>query len=200
MKCNASGSLLCEKCLLDTPNASPTEHSFIHAVFDYRNPTIKNAIWRFKYRNSRSIAKCFSKQLYEDIIAEVGEDVDAHIREKFLLVPIPLHATRKRERGYNQSELLAQALLACDTASIFEFAPNILSRARNTTPQARSEKRSARIKNLQGAFTAHDHARIRGRSIILIDDVTTTGATLLAAKQALSPAKPRKVLAFTITH
>jgi len=73
-------------------------------------------------------------------------------------------------------------------------------RTRATAPQARSEKRVARLANLRGAFVCTGPSRIRGRVVILIDDVTTTGATLLEAKRALTVAKPRKVLAFTVAH
>jgi predicted amidophosphoribosyltransferase len=87
-----------------------------------------------------------------------------------------------------------------DKSSIFEFAPGALVRTRKTTAQARSEKRTARIANLHEAFTCPDPTHIRGRTIILIDDVTTTGATLLSAKHALSLARPRKIIAFTVAH
>lgn len=198
--CALEGTLLCAKCLAKVPSAPSVEHSFIHAVFDYRHSLIKNAIWRFKYKNTRNFAEVFSEKLYEEILGYLGESLHVSSNETFLLIPIPLHKKRLHERGYNQSELLARAVLTHDTANLFELAPNLLVRTRATKPQARSEKRTVRLMNLRGAFACPDPAHIRGRIVILIDDVSTTGATLLEAKRALASAKPREVLAFAVAH
>ncbi len=198
--CRTPRTLLCENCLGEVPQASPAEHPFIHGTFDYRDPIIKRAIWRFKYKNMRNFAEIFAPYLYDEIIGTIGESLSISVSEKFLLVPIPLHKKRLRERGYNQSALLALALIKLDSAKLFEYSPDILVRARETKPQAKSEKRAVRLANLRDAFTCIDPARVRGRTIILIDDVTTTGATLLEAKRALSSGRPRKVLAFTVGH
>ncbi len=198
--CRAPRTLLCENCLGEVQQARPTEHSFIHGTFDYRDPIIKRSIWRFKYKNMRGFAEIFAPYLYDEIIGTLGESLSVSVSEKFLLVPVPLHKNRQLERGYNQSALLTLALIKLDSAKLFEYSPDILIRTRKTMPQAKSEKRATRLANLRDAFTCIDPARVRGRTIILIDDVTTTGATLLEAKRALSEGKPRKVLAFTVGH
>ncbi len=198
--CAQNGTPLCISCLNKIPSANSAEHSFIQAIFDYRHPLIKDSIWRFKYKNMRGFAEVFADVLYDEIVATLGEGLYFSTDKKFLLVPIPLHPHRLRERGYNQSELLARAIITRDNSGVFEIASNVLIRTRRTTPQARSEKRSARITNLKGAFNVADPSLIKGRIVILIDDVTTTGATLLDAKRALQTAKPRKVLAFTVGH
>ncbi len=198
--CRTLNTLLCEECLMRVPPASPAEHSFIRAVFDYKNKLIKRAVWRFKYKNARGFAEVFAPYLCDEIVGTLGEGLYASERAKFLIIPIPLHNARLRERGYNQSELLAQAVIKLDHGGIFELASNVLVRTRKTKPQAHSEKRAVRIENLRDAFSCTDYARVRGRTVILLDDVTTTGATLLAAKQALTVCKPRKVLAFTVAH
>lgn len=198
--CNTSCTLLCVKCLTKVPPAPPAEHSFIYAIFDYHHQFIKKAIWRFKYKNARGFAKVFAEKLYEGILDELSDGMHTSPGETFLLVPVPLHKKRLRERGYNQSELLARALTAYDRVHIFELAPELLVRTRATAPQARSEKRATRLGNLRGAFACTDPARIRSRTVILIDDVSTTGTTLLEARRALTPAKPRKVLAFAVAH
>ena len=192
--------LLCKKCLASVPAPFPAELSFIRAVFDYKNKFIKRAIWRFKYENAREFAEVFADSLYDEIIGELGESLHVSENEKFLLIPIPLHQHRLRERGYNQSELLARAVMKRDHGGIFELSPKVLIRTRKTKPQAHSEKRTVRLANLRDAFACVDHARVHGRTVILLDDVTTTGATLLAAKQALDRAHPHSVLAFTIGH
>ncbi len=198
--CSNQRTLLCVRCLSKIPSAPPTEHSFIRGVFDYHHPLIKDAVWRLKYKHVQGFAEVFAEKLYEEIIGELGDNLDAAPKETFLLIPVPLHKKRLSERGYNQSELIARAIIAYDQAHTFELAPDILVRIHATAPQARSQKRTARIANLRGAFACTDPSYVRGRIVILIDDVTTTGATLLEAKRALIAAKPRKVLAFTVAH
>lgn len=198
--CHTYGVLFCVPCLESCPRAVSAKHSFIHAVYDYQNPIIKRSLWRFKYENVRDVATVFARPLYEKILDELCDDIDAHQQEKYVLIPIPLHTSRRRERGYNQSELLVREIMACDEGNIFEFAPDALTRIRKTKPQARSEKRTERIANLHDAFECPDPTLVRGRTIILIDDVTTTGATLLSAKHTLSSAHPRKILACTVAH
>ena len=198
--CHTRGTFLCANCLGEVPPATKVEHSFIKAVFDYRNPVLKQAIWKFKYEHARELALIFAPYLYDEIIGTLGDTLDMRVSEKFLLVPIPLHAERFRERWYNQSALLVKELLKLDSASLFEESPEVLVRTRATKPQAKSERRATRLANLKGAFVCDEAKRIRGRIVILIDDVTTTGATLVEAKHALSKGKPRKILAFTVAH
>lgn len=198
--CRRSGTLLCATCIEDTQRAPQSEHAFINAVFDYHNKAIKRAVWRFKYKNARGFAKIFAPYLYDEIIGALGNELFISGGENILLVPVPLHKKRLRERGYNQSELLAREILKLDSARIFSYAPELLIRVRETKSQAKSEKRNARIKNLRDAFCSPPTLRARGCVVILIDDVTTTGATLVEAKRSIRTLRPRKVLAFTVAH
>lgn len=197
--CDTHRTLLCEKCIAHIPRTPSSTHPFITAVFDYRNPIIRRAIWRFKYKNVRGFAEIFGEKLYEEIMGDLGDNLYFSKNETFLLVPIPLHKKRLRRRGYNQSELIAHAIMKNDTGNIFERAPKALVRIRETKPQARSEKRAARLQNLRGAFRA-DPAPVRGKHIILIDDVATTGATLSEARKALLSAGARSVRAYAVAH
>lgn len=202
-ECAKSGTFLCEECLSSLPNAQHPEYAFITAIFDYQNPAIRKVIWRFKYRNARGVARCFGERLYEEILNELGNGLDASTRplgaNSFLLIPIPLHNKRLRERGYNQSELLAREIVKYDTGKMFQIETNALKRTQNTKPQAKSEKRASRFKNLCGAFTATSSI-VRGKHILLIDDVTTTGATFSEARKTLLLAGARTVNAYAVAH
>jgi ComF family protein len=185
--------------MANVPSASPPAQSFITAIFDYQNPIIRGVIWKFKYKNARAVARCFGGILYDEIIGEISDDLRVSKNEVFLLVPIPLHKKRLRERGYNQSELLAREIIKYDTGKIFQIETRTLLRTRATKPQAKSEKRTKRFENLRGAFRV-DTKRVHGENIILLDDVTTTGATLSEARKALLKAGAKTVRAYAVAH
>ncbi|MEK7460552.1 MAG: phosphoribosyltransferase family protein [Patescibacteria group bacterium] len=182
------------------PRARPPEDRFIHALYDYRHPLVKRVIWKLKYKNAKDVAECFADSLLEEIIAVLDEELLVFESEKPLIIPIPLHKKRLRERGYNQSDLIAKAVVAQGEQKIFDISTTILRRVKETKSQVRSEKRTVRIKNLENSFICDTPSLVRGRTIILIDDVTTTGATISSAKKALIRANPKKILAFTIAH
>ncbi|MCJ7502755.1 MAG: hypothetical protein MUP80_06825, partial [Acidobacteriia bacterium] len=120
-----------------------------------------------------------------------------------ILVPVPLHSSRERERGFNQAELLAQGL-ARGLARAREIgAPRLeagcLRRTRATAPQTGLSLR-ARQENVRGVFSVVRPERVRERVVVLVDDVMTTGATLSACAQALKAAGARAVLALTLAR
>jgi ComF family protein len=106
------------------------------------------------------------------------------VTERVALVPVPLAGARERERGFNQSQLLAQAVSRHWDIPVW---PDILQRSRETRSQTRLTP-SERASNVSGAFVAPQvtHERLRGAHLVLVDDVITTAATLNAAAQALT--------------
>jgi ComF family protein len=111
-----------------------------------------------------------------------------------LVVPVPLHRARLAERGYNQSALIARPI-ARELGA--RFAASALTRSRATAPQAKLD-RAARLTNVAQAFVAHRHARLKGRSVLLVDDVATTGATLVDCARALRQAGANPIRALVV--
>ena len=101
-----------------------------------------------------------------------------------VLVPVPLHGRRLRERGYNQSGLLAGGLGKLVGAPVVD---DCLIRSRHTPPQAKTATVAERVSNVAAAFSCRDH-RLWGRGVLLIDDVATSGATLDGCAAALKEA------------
>ncbi len=117
-----------------------------------------------------------------------------------ILIPIPLSPARYRERGFNQAELICRELVSLNPEADLKFYSDVLIKPRDTLHQAHIGNRSTRLKNLIGSFSIIHPEKIKGRNIILIDDVTTTGATLSEARKILKRGGARKVIAFTIAH
>jgi ComF family protein len=134
---------------------------------------MRQAIHQLKYRNLRALAVTLS-QLLKDYLVANPIPVEA-------LVPVPLHPKRLRERGYNQSSLLARELGKLTGLAVVD---DCLIRQRTAPAQARSASVEERRRNVAEAFICRDH-RLRERQVLLIDDVATSGATLDACAAAL---------------
>jgi ComF family protein len=113
-----------------------------------------------------------------------------------LLVPVPLHPRRLRERGFNQSELIARAL---GRRTGLPLLTRALSRRRDTPPQA-GLTAAVRRRNVSGAFVARPCSALAGRTVVLIDDVLTTGATARACAAALQEAGASAVHVLTVAR
>ena len=113
-----------------------------------------------------------------------------------VLVPVPLHPRRRRERGYNQSELLAREL-AIRTG--LELAARALVRRVDTPPQA-GLSAAGRRRNVAGAFAVRKRTSVAGRVVVLLDDVMTTGATALACARILKEAGAAEVRLLSVAR
>jgi len=137
-------------------------------------------VQRFKYGPDVTLAPTLG-----DFLADNGPVMDAYA----LLVPVPLHPSRLRWRGFNQALLLARPLARRGRVRLAPFA---LARTRPTAPQVGLNDKE-RQENIAGAFTVRDPVLVRGRSILLIDDVYTTGATVNECARVLRGAGARRV-------
>lgn len=208
--CKKSGNDLCLDCLCSIQTAERESAKWIFPIYDYRNPKIKKAIWMFKYSKKKRLANIFSEILYERIIEELADLGKIENFKEAILIPIPLSIKRHRERGFNQSLLICKKLINIDKRAqksnkenikkSFELLKNILIKIKDLEHQARIENRQNRLNNIIGSFVVKNKEKIKNKNIILIDDVTTTGATLSEAKKVLKQAGARKVIAFTIAH
>ena len=148
---------------------------------------VREAVHCFKYRNCRVAAPCLGGQM--------SIYLDANPLPGDVLVPVPLHPKKLRERGYNQAELLAREL---SKGTGLKVETGFLARTRNTAPQARSGDGSMRQRNVDRAFECRGDAQ--GVSCILVDDVCTTGSTLNACAEALAAAGASSIWALTLAR
>lgn len=163
---------MCGHCLKNPPPFSQTT-----AVFGYRYP-INKLIQMMKYGDQLPLAHAFALQL--------ARKVDLTERPDYVIA-MPLHPTRLRERGFNQSLLIAQTLAHRHSLRLL---PTACERIRATEPQT-SLPKDQRAKNMRGAFQCH--VDLTGKHIALVDDVLTTGASLSALAAAVQTCGATKI-------
>lgn len=129
--------------------------------------------------------------LAEPMATLMASQIDAEVAD--LVVPVPLHRSRERSRGYNQAALIAKHLAS---SSGLMFDARAMRRTRPTTPLAKTMRREERRAIVEGAFTA-EAPRVPDRRVLLIDDVVTTGATLDVCAEALLAAGATDVRCLT---
>jgi competence protein ComFC len=199
VSCGRPGQELCSFCLRNFPINQNRTENWLFSIFEYRNPAVKKSIWFLKYKNKKRLAKSFAELLYERIVRELSNPDNQEFNQP-LLVPIPISAKRRRERGYNQTELLCQEIIKLDKEKILNIEKSVLIKPKETAHQALTLNKQERLQNIIGTFSLKNREKIKNRNIILIDDVTTTGATLEEAKKLLQKFEAKKVIAFTIAH
>lgn len=150
---------------------------------------LREWIHLLKYEGRRDLAPLLARYL---VAALDRPDWREIVPRLDAVAPVPLHDERRRERGYNQAELLAQAL--CERRRL-PLRTDLVQRSRLTRSQV-GLNRAERRENVQDAFTAT--SACRGLSVLLIDDVYTTGATLCACASALLKAGVAAVYALTL--
>jgi competence protein ComFC len=134
--------------------------------------------------------------LFEDLARKFFSENNISPGIADLVVPVPLHPARRHKRGFNQSELISYILSGLLSSPVSTHA---LIKTKNTEPQMglSSEKR---VVNLKNSFTAVDRMLLTGKSVILVDDIMTTGATLDTCAKELLRSGAKEVYAFTLAR
>jgi competence protein ComFC len=200
INCNLRGSILCNTCINNIHLAErPTEESII-ALYDYRDQVIKKAIWQLKYYNIPHLGQKLGELLYTELIEEIQLLQTFSQGSPIIVIPVPISKNKKKNRGYNQSEIIARNFRKSSPVKIFDLKTNIIIKKSNTIPQARLTNRNKRLQNIIGSFEIKNIEQIKGKTIIIIDDVTTTGGTMLEIMKVLKKSGAKKVIGFAVAH
>ena len=176
----------CFSCI--QPLTAPAYPCLFGAVL-YREPMV-TAVHRFKYRREIFLAPSLAGFLVQLCrYYRIQERVDS-------VIPVPLYPARRRERGFNQSELLAGYLANHFSLPLLR---NCLKRSKNTPSQTGLSGRE-RLANVSGAFRVAKTSMVRGKSLLLVDDVLTTGATLNACRRQLLDAGAGEVYGMALAR
>ena len=180
------------------PSPSRTPAPWITSGFPYRDPEVRRLVLHLKRYNDRPLAAALTRRLC-DTLSELESDFYAmHGCRTTALVPVPLHISQLRKRGFNQSELIARSLAREHPHR--KVYTGLIASLRHTRKQALLS-REARYRNMVNTL-ARTHKKLPDHAlVVLIDDVTTTGATLQEARlQFSSEVPPHRLLALTIAH
>ncbi|HEX6891832.1 MAG TPA: ComF family protein [Chryseolinea sp.] len=185
-------NMICTMCMLEMPQTdyhksreNPLSHRLSYripvkhamALFKFsKNGRVQHLLHQLKYRNHPEIGvtlgRFYGEKMRDE--SELRSEVD-------VIIPIPLHPTRKRKRGYNQSAKFAEGL---SERLEIPFTDELLERRIKTETQTRKTKLN-RWENISGVFGLKVPESIRGKKVLLVDDVITTGSTLEACSQLL---------------
>lgn len=149
--------------------------------------TIKDIIHNFKYNDCGFYARAMGKEMGKFF-------VESNILSADYIVPVPLHSKRKRERGYNQVEIMA---LEISKITKIPLVTNAFVRKKNTLPQYELDVEK-RFKNVEDAFYPKNFECVKGKEVMLIDDIYTTGATINECRKVLYSMGANKVFYFTL--
>jgi ComF family protein len=165
------------------------DFSRVITLWDYTED-LEALIHQIKYERGKRLGRFLGDA--------AGIALNEHVRDwgDGLMIPVPLHKVRRRERGYNQSELLCEGL---NTHLGFEICPEVLIRRRKTSSQTflSAEERQENVRN---AFQVRRPKTVEGRRVILVDDVCTTGATINSCASSLLEAGAREVVGLALAR
>lgn len=199
-----SGECFCKNCLRQLPRTEQavlrgniTEELFVRnsrfqrgaafLFYEHEHP-IRKAIHTMKFHSRPDIAYHLAREAaYDFMQSDFFEDID-------LIIPIPLHPKRLRERGYNQSEWIARAL---SEITGIPMDADHLTRIRNTRQQALQTIKKRKT-NVEGAFAVLHPEELYRKHILIVDDLITTGATILACMDAMNVCRGAKFSVFAL--
>lgn len=181
---SGAGVEICRQCRRSLPPFEQVVSPFLY------EGTVRDLAVALKYEGRLSLVPHLADWMAESAQQRIGAD------PADLCLPVPMHSTRRRERTFNQAERLGRAV--ADRLGI-PFESNLLIRCRATPPQAGLAERQRRH-NVAGAFSLRPKASVRGRRILLVDDIFTTGSTARACAKLLKEEGAARVVLLTLAH
>lgn len=210
INCKREGSYLCEDCLSlveinphryclcerlekkdKCENCKEKKLDKILSAASFNNKIVKEAVHKFKYGYIKELARPLSLLILIHL-----QTINADIDKSFVFVPIPLSDKKKRRRGFNQSEEMGKVLSEATGIPLFSDA---LVKIKETKPQMEL-KRKERIENLKNCFKIKNKENIENKTVLLLDDVYTTGATMEECSKILKQSGAEKVWGITVAR
>jgi len=176
---------------------SPVYSKNIFVLFDYHHKIVRLIIKFIKYKNNASLRKRIAIYLYEELV-DISSEITLFEGAPPLLIPMPMSKKEKRSRGFNQCEELMREIKKLGGDNI-EISYNTLKKVRETKRQTKLS-REERLENVKDSMAVFDFSKIKNRTVIVLDDVYTTGASLSEARRALTSAGAHHVIGLFVAH
>lgn len=189
--CKQTGTILCEKCFLSIEfldsKDSHIRDSMLSAC-DYNTPILSRMVHELKYKGVQELAKPCANLIYRYLQRE-----NIHFDNSWVVTAVPMNEYKLKVRGFNQSELIAKQL-----ASLMHLNYEaLLKKVRHTAPQMSLDKHS-RKSNLLGCFELAEEKVVKGKKVLIIDDVVSTGSTMSECIKILQEGGASEVCGLTL--
>ena len=184
---------LCAKCGKELEKYNLLDDSMknveIMHIFKY-SEIIRKLILQYKFNDKAYLYKTFCEIIVKD------KKAFDFIKSYDIIIPVPIHKKRMRERGYNQSELISKELASmCDLA----IYTNVLTKVKNNKPQSTLDQKE-REENTKNVYKLINSEKIYNKKVLIFDDVFTTGATISACIREIEKASPSKIGVLTLAR
>jgi competence protein ComFC len=183
--------------LRDLLPKSPVYSKDIFVLFDYQNKIVRLIVKSIKYKNNASLRKRIAGYFYEELV-DISSEIALFEGAPPLLVPMPMSKIEKRKRGFNQCEELVREIKKMGGNNV-EVSYDTLKKVRETERQT-TLSREQRLENLKNSLSVPMSIGIKNRVCIVLDDVYTTGASLLEARRALLESGAKRVIGLFVAH
>lgn len=194
--CGRPGEAICKECLYTINLSDSTENEGIYGIYDYGNKIISHSIWNLKYKHKGQEAKLLIKKASGVVNEIISEHLQNEKVQEIILVPVPQYKKKTESRGFNQSIVLAKWL---SEEIPHSYVKILLEKICPTLPQSHLSDRKMRINNVKQTMRGIKNIE-KDKIYIIIDDVTTTGATFLEAKRALKEVGAKNILCIALAH
>lgn len=197
--CQTKGNIICNNCVFKISKATRETTGDIIGCFDYRELIIKKAIWDLKYHHKKYLGLRLGELLYETLLEDIY-DIETYTKgSPIIVIPVPMSIKKINTRKYNQAYIIAKGFCSKNKKS-FILKNNIIFKGKDTLPQAKITNRKRRLENIKGVFNIKNSKLIKNKTIIIIDDVTTTGGTINEIIKILKKSGAKKVIGFAVAH
>ncbi len=171
-------------------------------IVKYKDKYFDNHIYLFKYEGMvrkkiieyKFKEKSYLNETFVNFILK-NEKICRFLKSYDIITPVPIHIKRKRKRGYNQSEIIAKKV--AKNIENLQYIPNCLVKQKNTVAQSSLTKRQ-RIKNVKGVYKLQNEQMLSNKSVVIFDDIYTTGSTVNECAKLLREANVKKILVLTL--
>lgn len=195
--CGRENTSLCEACVHKLPFAEKTPHLYIYPIFNYKNEAVRTIIYALKFKHTQSILNHLVPYLYNTYISTREESLSLS-QNKTYLMSVPTLKKHTHKRGFDHMHYVCKILLETYPAHFELIPPNTVLRV-NTKPQV-GLGRAERLLNMKDGFSIIHPQNIRDKTICIVDDVTTTGATMAELQKILIQHGATSVYGISIAH